>query len=151
MISIEIADQQQAMQIDGIRLKEAVESILRDEKIEAAQISLAVVDDPAIRELNNRYLRHDYATDVLSFVLEQSPGRLEGQLVVSAETAVERSRQYGWQPQDELLLYVIHGALHLVGVGDAEPAEREEMRRREALYLSRFGLLPHWEEAESDR
>ncbi len=148
MIDIEIADQQEVLQADERRLKEAVEAILREERIEEAQISLAIVDDRAIRELNNRYLRHDYATDVLSFVLERSPQRIEGQLVVSAETAAARSREYGWEPGDELLLYAIHGALHLVGVDDTTPDEREEMRRRECLCLSRFGLLPHWEEAE---
>ena len=147
MISIEIANQQNVLDIDEVRLKAAVAAVLEEERIEDAQISLAVVDDETIHELNRRYLEHDYATDVLSFVLERSEQRLEGQVIVSAETALTGSRRYGWEPADELLLYAIHAALHLVGVDDGTPDEREEMRRREASILSRFGLQPHWEEA----
>jgi probable rRNA maturation factor len=148
MISIEIANQQEVMDVDEERLREAVAAILREERIKNAEISLALVDDRAMRELNKKYLRHDYATDVLSFVLQRSPQRLEGQVVAGAETAVAQSRRYGWQPDDELLLYVIHGVLHLLGLDDAAPQEREEMRRREASCLGRFGLQPHWEEIE---
>ena len=147
MISIEIANQQNVLEVDQQRLKAAVAMVLEEERIEDAQISLAVVDDETIHELNQRYLQHDYATDALSFVLERSRQRLEGQVIVSAETALAVSRRYGWEPADELLLYAIHAALHLVGVDDGTPDEREEMRRREASILSRFGLQPHWEEA----
>ena len=147
MISIEIANQQNVLDIDEVRLKAAVAAVLEEERIEDAQISLAVVDDETIHELNRRYLGHDYATDVLSFVLERSRQRLEGQVIVSAEMAVSNARQYGWETGDELLLYVIHAALHLVGVDDGTPEGRHEMRGREGSVLSRFGLQPHWEEA----
>ena len=146
MISIEIANQQKVLEVDRQRLKAAVAAVLQEERIEDAQISLAVVDDETIHELNRRYLQHDYATDVLSFVLQRSQQRLEGEVIVSAETAVSNARRYGWEPGDELLLYVIHGALHLLGVDDGTPVGREEMRGREGLLLSRFGLQPHWEE-----
>ena len=56
--------------------------------------------------------------------------------------------RWGWAAEDELLLYLIHGMLHLVGVDDATPKQREEMRRREAECLAAFGLKPHWEEAD---
>ena len=148
MIAVEIANQQDVLPVDEGRLKSAVASLLEEESIDDALISLAIVDDPTIHDLNRRYLQHDYATDVLSFVLERSDTRLDGEVIVSSETAVSQSRRWGWAAEDELLLYVIHGVLHLLGVGDATPQERERMRRRESECLANFGLKPHWEESD---
>ena len=103
---------------------------------------MAVVDDHTIRELNQRHLNHDYATDVLSFPLEQAAGALEGEVIVSADMALATAPEYGWSAEDELLLYVIHGTLHLVGCDDKRPAERRAMRNREKAYLARLGVKP---------
>ncbi len=148
MIAIEIANQQDVLDVDEKRLKSAAETVLADASIDEALVSLAIVDDPTIHDLNRRYLEHDYETDVLSFVLERTDTRLEGEVIVSSDTAVSQSRRWGWAAEDELLLYVVHGMLHLVGVRDATPEEREEMRRREGECLARFGLSPHWEESD---
>lgn len=136
------------MEVDEERLLAAARGVLTDAAIDEALISLAIVDDPTIHDLNRRYLEHDYATDVLSFVLERTETRLEGEVIVSSETAVSQSRLWGWSAEDEMLLYVIHGMLHLVGIGDATSEEREEMRRREGECLARFGLVPHWEDSD---
>ncbi|MBN1912322.1 MAG: rRNA maturation RNase YbeY [Pirellulales bacterium] len=149
VIAIQIADQQNALALDGPRLEEAIRSILDEAAVAEAEISLAVVDDPTIQVLNRKYLGHDYPTDVLSFVLERSEDRLEGEVIVSADTAVASAGQYGWTPEEELLLYVIHGTLHLVGYADGMPTEQAEMRRREAACLARFGLEPHWQPDDS--
>ncbi len=136
------------MPVDEDRLKSAVAAVLEEEVIDDVMVSLAIVDDHTIADLNRRYLQHDYATDVLSFVLERSDTRLDGEVIVSSETAASQSRRWGWAAEDELLLYVIHGMLHLVGVGDATPEERDQMRRREGACLASFGLKPHWEESD---
>jgi probable rRNA maturation factor len=120
--------------------------VLIAEGVREATISLAIVDDATIRPLNARYLGHDYATDVLSFVLEQTVGKLEGEIIVSAETALQSAERFGWAAGDELLLYVIHGALHLVGYDDLQPQVQAQMRSREREHLSHFGLAPRYEE-----
>ncbi|MBN2021705.1 MAG: rRNA maturation RNase YbeY [Pirellulales bacterium] len=142
--AIQFANEQTILPVDKIRLRRAVRGILKDAALAQAQVSVAIVDDPAIHRLNREYLRHDYPTDVLSFVLEREDDRLEGQIVASAETALAAAGRYGWAPEDELLLYVIHGTLHLVGVEDETPAQRARMRRREAESLARFGLEAPW-------
>jgi probable rRNA maturation factor len=105
-----------------------------------AQLSIAIVDDATIHELNRRYLEHDYPTDVLSFTLERDNEHLEGEVIASAETAARSAADYGWSADDELLLYVVHGTLHLVGHDDGTPDERAVMRRLERRYLASFGL-----------
>ncbi len=142
VIQIALNNQQATLPIDRRRLRRAVQMVLKDAKIVEAEISLAIVDDSTIHALNRQYLNHDYPTDVLSFVLDQSDGRLTGEVIVSADTAKASAPTYGWLAEDELLLYVIHGTLHLVGHEDASRAERAQMRRHEAIYLARFGLEP---------
>ena len=53
--------------------------------------------------------------------------------------------------EDELLLYAIHGALHLVGYEDLTAARRAEMRQREQFYLAMFGLTPQYQESRGRR
>ena len=143
MIQIEVTNQQSTTPVEERRLQSAVEMILADADIANAEISIAVVDDSTIHELNRRHLNHDYATDVLSFILEQQENRLEGEIVVSGDTAADTAGQYGWPAEDELLLYVIHGSLHLVGHDDQTPDERRQMRTLERPWLLEMGLTPN--------
>jgi probable rRNA maturation factor len=85
---------------------------------------------------------------VISFALEESKSVVHGQIVVSVDTAARAADQFGWTREDELLLYAIHGALHLAGYEDSTAASRREMRRREQLYLAKFGLKPRYQGAE---
>jgi probable rRNA maturation factor len=136
---IEISDEQSILVLDHRRLVDAIERVLRGEAVGEADISLAIIDDARIRELNARYLNHDYATDVLSFLLDSGPGYVEGEIIVSAEMAVARSAEFGWSAADELLLYVVHGTLHLVGYDDHELDDRAKMRAREERYAKDEG------------
>ena len=146
MLSIKIVDNHQRLPLDRARLRQAVKTVLHGEGIGNARISVAIVDDPQIHELNRRYLNHDEPTDVLSFALEQRSGYVEGEIVVSADTAAARAVQFNWPPADELLLYVVHGTLHLAGYDDKTPKLRAEMRRREGHYLGEFGLNPPYDD-----
>jgi probable rRNA maturation factor len=146
MIEIELSDRQSTHGFDADRLVSAVRLVIADEGIARATVSIAVVDDDTIHDLNRRYLQHDYATDVLSFVFERSPDHLNGEVIVSADTAASAASGYGWSIEDELLLYVIHGALHLVGYDDGASESQSQMRHRERYYLGRFDLVPRYEE-----
>ena len=143
-IKIEIADEQDGHTVTYDRLTTAVRSILGDAGYTAGEVSIAIVDDAAMHALNRQYLEHDYPTDVLSFVLEEDEQRLIGQLIVSADYASREAPTFGWTTDDELLLYTIHGALHLVGYDDQEPKLKAEMRQQEKIYLARFGLTPQY-------
>jgi len=147
MLEIELANRQSTHCFDADRLISATRMILADEGIEQAVTSIAVVDDGTIHELNRRYLGHDYPTDVLSFPFERSANHLEGEVIVSAETAAAAAPRYGWSVEDELLLYVIHGTLHLLGYDDTTTEKRDLMRSRECHYLGRFGLAPRYQES----
>ena len=137
---VSVANEQTTLSINTSRLLEAVRKILQESDYLSASISLAVVDDPTIHSLNRQYLQHDYPTDVLSFPLEDDGCHLEGQLIVSADTAIANAAAYGWSASDELLLYIVHGTLHLVGYRDKQFEELVAMRSAEAKYLEELGI-----------
>jgi probable rRNA maturation factor len=152
-ITIDISNQQTILSPPVERLREAIVHVLAEEGIASAEISVAIVDDPAIHRINRDFLGHDYPTDVISFVLDQSGGsdespimdsgeHLEGELVVSAETAVREAPSHEWESEDELLLYIVHGLLHLCGYDDLTDESRPLMRRRERQVLAHWQLVP---------
>ncbi|MBA3483853.1 MAG: rRNA maturation RNase YbeY [Pirellulales bacterium] len=128
-----------AAAIDAERLESAVRLAFADSGYTWVEVSIAVVDDEMIHELNRQFLDHDYPTDVLSFALEDDPPRLEGEIVVSLDTADRCASEAGWSTDDELLLYVAHGALHLAGYGDKTPEDAAEMRAAEVDLLAKLG------------
>lgn len=144
---IEISDQQQRS-LDFEDCTNVARMIVDDFGFDQSEISIAFVDDPTIRDLNKQYLNHDYETDVISFVLEESETALTGQLLVSTDTAEKMGQQIGVPMEHEVLLYVIHGMLHLVGFDDTDPESAEKMRAAEADYLGRFGVKHHWESSQ---
>jgi probable rRNA maturation factor len=125
--------------IDAARLAAAVQIVLADTQCEAATVSIAIVDDPTIHRLNRQFLEHDYPTDVLSFALAEPP-HLEGEIVASIDTARREAVAAGWSTEAELLLYAVHGALHLVGHDDHEPCDAAAMRAAEQSVLARLGV-----------
>lgn len=124
------------------RLGQAVEAILAAHGVARGTVSLALVDDATIHEVNREFLSHDEPTDVISFVLESGPGWLDGEIVASVDTAARHAAEVGWTTADELLLYVIHGLLHLVGHDDLSDEARPRMRAAERAWLAHFGLEP---------
>jgi probable rRNA maturation factor len=132
---ISITNRQKLLKIDRQRIRRVVQAIVRDAKIPNARVNVAVVDDPTIAKLHDKFLGDPTPTDVMSFLLELSPHCLEGEVVVSAETALANAPQYRSTAEDELLRYVIHGTLHLVGHDDATTRNRAAMRRLERKYL----------------
>src|SRR5262245_25646544 len=140
MLHVVHVSNHQRRRIDTKQLRRAVRAVLRGEGFKRSKISVAVVDDSTILDINRRFLDHNEPTDVISFLFSSDKAMLEGEIVTSAQTAASAAKHFGWKPADELLLYVIHGALHLTGYDDQSKRARQAMRKRERHYLSHFGL-----------
>lgn len=106
----------------------------------AGSIGVMVTDDDTIHQINRRHLDHDYPTDVISFTYQRSSSRVEGELVISLCTARRTAQELGWDWRHELLLYVVHGTLHICGLEDSTATQRAEMRARELEALDRLGI-----------
>jgi len=107
----------------------------------SGRLGVMITDDETIHEINLRHLDHDYPTDVISFTYDRTKTTVEGELVVSLCTARRSAIEIGWDWRNELLLYVVHGTLHICGLEDTSPAERAEMRSQEQAVLERLGIV----------
>jgi probable rRNA maturation factor len=134
-LTIDICNRQRVLPLERRRMRAAVRAVLSDAGLRGGEVSIAVVDDATMAKLHQQFLDEPGPTDVLSFLLDRSEESIEGEVVVSAETARANATRYRSAPADELMRYVIHGTLHLVGQGDRTPSERAAMRRLERRYL----------------
>ena len=140
-IEVEISDTQRHLVIDPEPLARLVRRVLAGEGVPSGSISIALVDDATIQEVNRRHLAHDWPTDVISFRFSDAGDPfLTGELVVSAERAAAVARQFGVDPRAELALYLVHGLLHFCGYDDLATPDVDAMRRREGEILARESL-----------
>lgn len=112
-------------------------------------LSIVLVNDSEMRRLHRRFLGEDSATDVLAFgqmegkFFPQPPTPFLGDVVVSVETAKRMAPHFGNRWDEELLLYVCHGLLHLMGYRDSTPPAKQRMEKRQAAIV-RKTLVPLW-------
>ncbi len=106
-------------------------------------VTVVVVDDVRMSELHSQYHDDPSTTDVLTFDLrDDADAPLEGDLVLCLDEAQRQAAQRGHAVRMELLLYALHGLLHLLGYDDHDPADSERMHRREDELLVRAGFEP---------
>ena len=112
-------------------------SALEAEGVEEAELSLTLLPDGPMRELNRRWLDHDWVADVLAFGLDGPAPTLVGDIYVGVSQAGRQARDNGVATEEELLRLVVHGTLHLLGHDHSETAAgrggSELFRRQEAL------------------
>ncbi len=127
--------------LDFQALKAAAAAVLAGEGVREGKVTLAFVDNAHIHRLNKQFLNHDEPTDVLTFP-SSPPGakKLEGEVVIGYEVAAEYAADRGHEVGPELLLYVVHGCLHLCGYDDTTARAAAEMRAKEREYLTKLGL-----------
>jgi probable rRNA maturation factor len=148
LIRVPLSNRQKIVPVDKPALRRAVLHTLASEGVAAARIHLVIVDDATIQGLNRRYLSHDEPTDVLTFPQADEGGGdgiLEGEIVISAQTAARAAPDYRSSVEDEMALYAVHGVLHLLGYDDLETSARARMRSREKTILAELGMDPHYE------
>ena len=96
-------------------LRSAVDLVLRDAGVSDGEISLALLDDQAIRELNRTYLGRDRPTDVIAFALHEEGESVLGDIYVGHEQAVRQAGDMAVPLIEELVRLAIHGTLHVLG------------------------------------
>jgi probable rRNA maturation factor len=133
--------------VDGRALVSTAQALLDACDEPDSSLSLTLVNDAAIRELNREHRGKDAATDVLSFPLDPDeagqdgdPERLLGDVVISVDTARRQAADYDAALQAEMYRLLIHGLLHVLGHDHEQPHEREVMVREERRLASVIAL-----------
>jgi len=99
------------------------------------EIAYVFVDDEEILRVNRQFLNHDYYTDIITF--DDTEGRLiQGDLFISLDTVRTNAEGLGVTYEEELYRVIIHGILHLCGINDKGPGEREVMEAAEDAALT---------------
>lgn len=153
-VKVEISNRQKKMKIPrGVRLliKKCCNAVLLHEGFtEPSEVSVSFIDNEEIRELNHAYRGKDIATDVLSFPLGEDgeydmnhlTGNLQlGDIVISAQRALEQAEMYGHSFEREIGFLTVHSMLHLLGYDHENGGlEARKMREKEETVLNQIGL-----------
>ena len=139
-MEINIENLQTKLRLDPPRISKIIRRILKHEHISTAALSFVFVSRQKIAALNKKYLGRTYATDVLAFDLTNQespkPSRTKdrilcGDVIISTDAVVKNAVEFETSSAHELVLYVIHGMLHLIGYDDHKPADIKKMRAKE--------------------
>lgn len=121
--------------LDQEKVSEWVEDVARSYGKRVGHVTYIFVDDAYILTVNRKFLRHDYYTDIITF--DYSEGAvIGGDLFISLDTVRSNAGELGVPYGQELLRVVIHGILHLCGINDKGPGERETMEAAEDKALN---------------
>ena len=113
-----------------------IKEIVAQAEMRLGDVSVVFCSDPYILDVNRQYLGHDYYTDIITF--DYCEGHvLSGDLIISVDTVRANAEEYGAASFDEELhRVIIHGILHLCGINDKGPGEREQMEAAEDKALA---------------
>jgi probable rRNA maturation factor len=120
----------------------AAESLLTEVDRSNAEVSVLLVDDPAIHKLNRDWRGFDKPTDVLSWPLEEESPLMSGEdalgdVVISLDTAIRQAEARGWTVEEETALLLVHGILHLLGHEDESVEGADAMKEIEKRILGK--------------
>jgi probable rRNA maturation factor len=145
-VSVIISNRQRTKKIDTRLLKQIVNELLAELKIPKAILGINLVVAKEMTELNWKFLRHQGSTDVITF--DHSDGAhgvarptLHGELFVCVDDAISQAKQFKADWQSEIVRYIIHGILHLLGHDDLRADLRRKMKREENLLLLKLSKI----------
>lgn len=133
-----ITYQCEGVEMPPIKKKEATEwikDVAASYGKKTGEIAYIFCSDEKILEVNRQYLQHDYYTDIITFDYTKG-NRIAGDLFISLDTVRTNAEKFGTSYEDELYRVIIHGILHLCGINDKGPGEREIMEAAEDKALA---------------
>ncbi len=148
-MAILLTNRQAIARLDVPLLRRTIRKILKHLGRDKDELSILLVEDREIRNINRTYLKRDRPTNVIAFPMLEGPFRnlhpqVLGDVVLSVETAGRDAEKEGLALEDEILFLLIHGILHLLGYdheGSAYRARRMGQKQRELFYALKNNLI----------
>ena len=141
-----VKSRQKMQRVRPQKAKKTAERILNDLGYRESELSILLVDDDEITQLNRHYRSRDYATNVLAFSMRDGEDNhlhpdILGDVVISTETALREAQQRGVTIDEEMALLLVHGILHLLGYDhEADPREAAAMEAKEREVMTHLGM-----------
>jgi rRNA maturation RNase YbeY len=123
------------------QLRALIGLLFKQEGKELADLQYVFCSDLYLLDVNQRFLQHDYLTDIITFDLEQPGGEVVGEVYISVDRVKANAAEYGVPFDEELRRVMFHGALHLCGYKDKTKVQQRMMRSKEDDYLRLYGEL----------
>ena len=120
--------------LDKILLKKYLDDLFKKEEKDYETISIIFCSDEYLFDLNQKFLKHSYYTDTMTFILNNKP--ITGEIYISIDRVKENSRELGIKYQNELIRVIIHSCLHLCGYTDRLKGESVKMMSVQEKYLN---------------
>lgn len=137
-ISLLVENLQKKISFPRQRIKRVIRNLLNLEGLKRrVELKIFLVSDRQIRRLNRKFLKKDRPTDVLAFDYSgrSKQARLEAEIIISADTALQNSVSYKTDADYEICLYAAHAVLHILGYDDHSPEQTKMMRQKEKEYV----------------
>ncbi len=109
-----------------------------DLKLNVKSLEFNFISSESLLQLNKKFMRHNYRTDILTFDYSSEKNNLDGEILISFEDASDNSKKYGVSVDNELLRLIIHGILHLIGYEDSTAVKRKKMKMIEDELVNKF-------------
>jgi len=123
---------------DRNRLKSFIIEIAESEGFKIEEIRIIFCDKRTLREINRKFLNHNYDTDIITFRLSNIKHPLEAELYISIPRLKEQAKEWGSSFKQELHRIIFHGLLHLCGYNDKTAEQKTEIRAKEDYLLKTF-------------
>ncbi|MAJ98215.1 MAG: rRNA maturation RNase YbeY [Flavobacteriales bacterium TMED288] len=117
-------------------IKKLIDFMLIKENVKIKYINFIFCDDNFLLKINNKFLDHDFYTDVISF--NYSSSQIEGEIYISISRVLDNSRTYNTDENVELIRVIVHGVLHLCGYNDKNYGEKKSMKLKEDEYINKY-------------
>ena len=126
--------------IDKKRIHKLVGSLRKDLNFSIESLYINLIDNDSIQKINQDYLHHNYATDVITFNYSGNNTAIDGEIFISLEESELNARKYKVSLSHELKRLVIHGILHLMGYKDIGLKDRIKMKKKENNLLNKYNF-----------
>ena len=120
-------------------LKKFILHVFKKEGKNLESLNYIFCTDKALLEINQKYLNHDFYTDIITFDLSENKD-VRAEIYISVDRVRENALQLGDSFRSELHRVIFHGILHLCGYNDKNKAERKKIRIKEDYYLNKYNL-----------
>jgi probable rRNA maturation factor len=118
--------------------KKAIQRVFALENYKLSAVSYIFCSDAYLLQLNNQYLKHNFYTDILTFLISSLNEPIVSEVYISIDRVKENAKLFEISYQNELLRVMIHGALHLCGYDDQTIKAKEQMRQKEDFYIQLY-------------